>query len=124
MSPEVCESKPYTYKSDIWALGCVLYELCTLKHAFDSNNLLGLVIKIVKEKVDAIPSSYSKELQQIINALLSKNGNDRPTIKELFYKPYIQKIIKEFIDTNGGKCKENIPIKKTMTHTEIQKLLK
>lgn len=31
LSPEVCESKPYTYKSDIWALGCVLYELCTLK---------------------------------------------------------------------------------------------
>lgn len=31
MSPEVCESKPYTYKSDIWSVGCVLYELCTLK---------------------------------------------------------------------------------------------
>ena len=27
MSPEVCESKPYTFKSDVWALGCVLYEL-------------------------------------------------------------------------------------------------
>lgn len=31
MSPEVCENRPYTYKSDIWALGCVLYEMCTLK---------------------------------------------------------------------------------------------
>jgi len=30
MSPEVCENKPYTFKSDVWALGCVLYELCTL----------------------------------------------------------------------------------------------
>jgi NIMA (never in mitosis gene a)-related kinase 1/4/5 len=50
MSPEVCESKPYTYKSDVWALGCVLYELCTLKHAFEANNLLGLVYKIVKDK--------------------------------------------------------------------------
>jgi NIMA (never in mitosis gene a)-related kinase 1/4/5 len=43
MSPEVCQSKPYSYKSDIWALGCCLYELCTLKHAFDAKNLLGLV---------------------------------------------------------------------------------
>ena len=47
MSPEVCESKPYTFKSDVWALGCVLYELCTLKHAFNAENLLGLVFKIV-----------------------------------------------------------------------------
>lgn len=36
MSPEVCESKPYTYKSDVWSLGCVLYELCTLKVNFNS----------------------------------------------------------------------------------------
>ena len=43
MSPEVCENKPYSYASDIWALGCVLYEMCMLKHAFDANNLLGLV---------------------------------------------------------------------------------
>lgn len=47
MSPEVCQNHPYTYKSDVWALGCVLYELCTLKHAFSADNLLGLVYKIV-----------------------------------------------------------------------------
>ena len=47
MSPEVCESKPYTYKADSWALGCVLYELCSLEHAFMADNLLGLVYKIV-----------------------------------------------------------------------------
>ncbi len=47
MSPEVCENKPYTFKSDVWALGCVLYELCTLQHAFSASNLLGLVYKIV-----------------------------------------------------------------------------
>jgi len=47
MSPEVCQNKPYTYKSDVWALGCILYELCTLKHAFNAENLLGLVFKIV-----------------------------------------------------------------------------
>jgi NIMA (never in mitosis gene a)-related kinase len=47
MSPEICQSKPYTYTSDVWALGCILYELCTLKHAFSAENLLGLVFKIV-----------------------------------------------------------------------------
>lgn len=66
MSPEVCESKPYSYKSDIWSLGCVLYELCTLKHAFSADNLLGLVIKIVRERADPIPSIYSSHLSSLI----------------------------------------------------------
>jgi serine/threonine protein kinase len=35
-SPELFKNKPYNHKSDIWALGCILYELCTLKHAFDA----------------------------------------------------------------------------------------
>jgi NIMA (never in mitosis gene a)-related kinase 1/4/5 len=59
MSPEVCQSKPYDYKSDVWALGCILYELATLKHAFTAENLLGLVFKIVQDKQDPIPDVYS-----------------------------------------------------------------
>ena len=47
MSPEVCENKPYGPESDMWALGCILYELCTLRHPFEASNLLGLVFKIV-----------------------------------------------------------------------------
>jgi NIMA (never in mitosis gene a)-related kinase len=62
MSPEMCQSKKYTSKSDIWALGCVLYELCTLKHAFAADNLLGLVYSIVQGKYEPIPDCYSKEL--------------------------------------------------------------
>ena len=50
LSPEICQNKPYSYKSDVWSLGCILYELCTLRHAFNSSNLLGLVYKIVEEK--------------------------------------------------------------------------
>ena len=38
LSPEVCEDRPYNYKSDIWSLGCILYELCTLKHPFEAKN--------------------------------------------------------------------------------------
>lgn len=38
LSPEVCEDRPYNSKSDIWSLGCILYELCTLKHPFEAKN--------------------------------------------------------------------------------------
>ncbi|KAK3267316.1 hypothetical protein CYMTET_24118 [Cymbomonas tetramitiformis] len=51
MAPEVCTHQPYTYKSDVWSMGCVLYELCTLEHAFSADNLLGLVWKIVNGQV-------------------------------------------------------------------------
>jgi NIMA (never in mitosis gene a)-related kinase len=50
LSPEMCEEKPYNEKSDIWALGCVLYELCTFKHPFEANNQGALVLKIIRGK--------------------------------------------------------------------------
>lgn len=46
MAPEVCTNQPYTYKSDVWSLGCVVYELCTLKHAFKGESLVGLVYQV------------------------------------------------------------------------------
>lgn len=38
LSPEVCEDRPYNNKSDIWSLGCILYEMCSLKHPFEAKN--------------------------------------------------------------------------------------
>lgn len=71
MSPEACQSAPYTSKSDVWSLGVILYELCTLKHAFISDNLLGLVYKIVQEEHPPIAEDrYSKELKDLIDLLL------------------------------------------------------
>ena len=48
LSPELCEEKPYNHKSDIWSLGCVLYELCTFRHPFEANNQGALILKIVR----------------------------------------------------------------------------
>jgi serine/threonine protein kinase len=47
LSPEVCQDVPYNTKSDVWALGCVLYELCALRPAFGGSNLISVVNKIV-----------------------------------------------------------------------------
>lgn len=91
MSPEVCENKPYTYKSDVWALGCVLYELCTLQHAFSASNLLGLVYKIVSGKIDPIPSHYSSDLKNLVNSLMDKEVSSRPHVAEVLQYPFMKK---------------------------------
>lgn len=51
MSPEIMESRPYDFKSDIWSLGCLVYEMTCLKHAFDAKDMNGLVMKILRGKV-------------------------------------------------------------------------
>lgn len=48
MSPEVCQDVPYNNKSDVWALGCVLYEMATLQQAFGGNNLIKTVTNIIR----------------------------------------------------------------------------
>ena len=78
MSPEICQSKPYTYTSDVWSLGCILYELCTLKHAFSAENLLGLVFKIVQDKQDPVPDIYSADMRNLVSLLLNKDEKKRP----------------------------------------------
>ena len=60
VSPEVCQGQRYDFKSDVWALGCILYEICALQQAWNGSNLLGLVYKIVQEKQDPLPDFYSQ----------------------------------------------------------------
>ena len=48
MSPELFSDQPYNHKSDIWALGCCVYEMATLKHPFSAHNINALMVKIVK----------------------------------------------------------------------------
>ena len=55
-----CSGGGFGLVSDVWALGCVLYELTTYKHAFDANSLNGLAGKIVRGSFPPISPTYSK----------------------------------------------------------------
>jgi len=90
LSPELCEGKPYNSKSDVWALGCVLYELATFKHAFDATNLPALVVNIVQGHYTPVSSSYSEELILAIERLLTKQPEQRPDLEEILLLPVIQ----------------------------------
>jgi len=50
----------------IWSLGCVLYELSTLKHAFDGTSLRGLLQKIVRGNYPPLPQLYSPAWRSLV----------------------------------------------------------
>ena len=87
LSPELCEEKPYNVKSDVWALGCVLYELCTLKHPFDAINQGALLLKIIKGTYISISTMYSQELREMVDACLCKDYRKRPNIPAILNRP-------------------------------------
>ena len=70
LAPEIIRSKPYSFEADIWALGVVLYQLCSLKPPFMAANIHGLALKIVKADYSPIPPFYSTELKTLISQLL------------------------------------------------------
>ena len=80
MAPELFKNQPYGYKSDMWSLGCVLFELCNLRHAFDALSINGLAIKILHGNVQSINPMYSKNLKNLVNKLLNIKPKMRPTI--------------------------------------------
>lgn len=90
-SPEICEGKPYDTKSDVWALGCLMHELATLRPPFHAQNQIALAKKIVNDQPDLrIPSKYSKEMQFIIGKMLEKDPRKRPSPDSLLNYSAVQ----------------------------------
>ncbi|ELT98090.1 hypothetical protein CAPTEDRAFT_128561, partial [Capitella teleta] len=81
LSPEMCQDIPYSSKADVWAMGCMLYEMTTLKPAFDAFNLVSLFYKIVKGEFEPIPSVFSKDLSNLISTVLMRNPDERPRLE-------------------------------------------
>lgn len=89
LSPEIIEDKPYNFKSDIWSLGVVLYEMTTLKHPFDADSLVILASKILKDQYPPPDPMYSSDLVNLIRSMLNKDAKVRPSIKEVLSQPFL-----------------------------------
>ncbi|XP_035231974.1 serine/threonine-protein kinase Nek8-like isoform X3 [Stegodyphus dumicola] len=83
ISPEMCEGKFYNQKSDIWALGCILYEMACQQKTFEGSNLPALVNKIVKGQFAPVKGNYSPGFKQLIRDLLQRDPDMRPTATEI-----------------------------------------
>ncbi|EPS36868.1 hypothetical protein H072_9490 [Dactylellina haptotyla CBS 200.50] len=95
MSPEIVCDLPYTSRSDIWSLGCVIYELCALSPPFDAKSLPSLCQKIQAGRYNPIPNSYSPELRRVVDMCLRTNPSDRPDTAKLLDLQILRTIRRE-----------------------------
>ncbi|KAK9443593.1 NIMA-like protein kinase [Metarhizium brunneum] len=111
MSPEICAAEKYTLKSDIWSLGCIIYELCAREPPFNAKTHFQLVQKIKEGKVATLPEMYSPELNQVIRDCLKVNPDRRPDTVQLLDLPVVKLMRKEkeVVDLNKSlRAKEDL----------------
>ena len=104
-SPEVWKDEPYSYKSDLWSIGCVIYELCSLRPPFKGKNLDELYANVCKGNIERISHVYSDDLWKMIMMLLQVDVKKRVDCTEFLDSKLIMKKIKEMKE-NNSECKD------------------
>ncbi|KPI87710.1 putative serine/threonine-protein kinase putative protein kinase [Leptomonas seymouri] len=95
-SPELCQSKPYNNKSDVWALGVVFYETLTLHRPFNGKTLKDLLKKILVGQYDPIPPTVPVEMRSLCASVLQVNYMQRPSINRILESSYVQSTLRGF----------------------------
>uniref|UniRef100_A0A3P8RWP1 Serine/threonine-protein kinase Nek2 n=1 Tax=Amphiprion percula TaxID=161767 RepID=A0A3P8RWP1_AMPPE len=95
MSPEQINRMSYNEKSDIWSLGCLLYELCALSPPFTAYNQRELAEKIREGKFRRIPYRYSEELNTLLNKMLNLKDYMRPSVESILQSSLLSDAVAE-----------------------------
>ncbi|ETW04944.1 NEK protein kinase [Aphanomyces invadans] len=97
-SPEICHGLRYNHKTDVWSLGCVLYEMITQMHAFDGRNQKQLFQNIAYGALDTAQLDHcSPRLKQLVISMLAKAPRDRPSINGILKTPLVRDRIHTFL---------------------------
>ena len=118
-SPEVWNNSSYDCKSDIWSLGCILYEILTLNPPFQAETFDGLYKKVMAGKYNKINSRYSDDMNELLKLLFKVNPKERPNCDEILKHPLIRKRIDFFkaeagLDTNDIDALDDNELLKTI----------
>jgi NIMA (never in mitosis gene a)-related kinase len=98
LSPEICENRAYNHKSDVWSLGCILYELATLTHPFDGASLKLLILKILRGIYPPVPGRYGKPLKDTVAQMLQKDPALRPSVNDLLARQPFRERARQLLD--------------------------
>ncbi|XP_056139891.1 serine/threonine-protein kinase Nek3 [Lampris incognitus] len=97
VSPEIWDNKPYNNKSDVWSLGCVLYELCTLHHPFQALSWKSLILKVCRGAYPPIPDHLPYELHYLVKQMFKTNPKDRPSLYTILTSHRISKLLRRHL---------------------------
>lgn len=124
MAPEMVMGQRYGKEADMWAVGCVIFELCAGKFMWEIPGILGAQASASPEAtqklLNVIPTGYSKELIGIIGSLFSVNPHERPTADDLLEVPCIRRahdLDMETLVAEGGI--PSPPRRTNSTHTAL-----
>jgi NIMA (never in mitosis gene a)-related kinase 1/4/5 len=90
-SPEVWKDEPYDTKSDIWSLGCVLYEAAALKPPFQAEDMKSLYRKVTRGAFPALPSVFSQDFSQVLSCFIIVDPKKRPSAAQILRLPLVNK---------------------------------
>lgn len=115
MAPEQVLGQVYDYKSDIWALGCIAYEMCALTPLIDGRTPDQMTRNIRKVNQPRLPPCYSADLTQLIHRLLSQDRKLRPSTTEMLAMPQFRIQIRslEIVDLKESIDAERLVNEKT-----------
>lgn len=103
-APEVVEIQPSSSSSDVWAAGCVAFEMCALRRAFEASTLSALCAKILQCRVPSLPTRYSLLMRHVIGRCFRRSPSQRPGAAELLRMPPLREAVLKLTATEAGKA--------------------
>uniref|UniRef100_A0A3Q3LSR2 NIMA related kinase 3 n=1 Tax=Mastacembelus armatus TaxID=205130 RepID=A0A3Q3LSR2_9TELE len=106
----IWDNKPYNNKSDVWSLGCVLYELCTLRHPFQASSWKSLILKVCRGAYPPLPKHLPYELQYLVKQMFKTNPKDRPSLHTILTSHRVSRLLRSHLPSQvKTQCSYELP---------------
>mmetsp|Transcript_81694 Transcript_81694/g.212449 ORF Transcript_81694/g.212449 Transcript_81694/m.212449 type:complete len:476 (+) Transcript_81694:93-1520(+) len=114
LSPEIYNETLYSFSSDVWALGCIFFELANLRMPFEARSLPALALKVTQGPAPALPQVYKEDLRQLGADMLSYNRESRPSAEDIVQRPVVRSEMSRMLQdsqerssiSNVAECQE------------------